>query len=383
MGGFEAGYDCEAGFAMKWVAAINRSEQLDWLVGSDIDEVILYHELYSREGGLVETELREMAQAAQQKNFKVSIQMDRLLEEKVFEQALVACDGFSDSWSIRVQDLGLAQALYERGRTFDLILEAGHANLKAIQAWEKLLHGPLRRIVLNNEIPKRNLHPILSSLDIETETLGFGSLMMYYTPRSLLSFAGESGKDSLIQSDEMGPGSYRLHESAAGTIMYYNKDLSLMRYIEELQQAGLERLRLDLREVDLESFRALQESIKQQSDQPIKMSWDRPLLHGFYGENKSDSIFDRLATKQVEREREPFAEVIDQTKSRLLVRTWFENLPLPLKMSAKDGKGRWHEWQIEKVEGLQNRQEKTVVDEEVFLIERPRRFPSGTLLYRG
>jgi putative protease len=368
---------------MRVIATVGQEEQLEWLSGDEIQEIILHHETFSREGGLPEAELQTIAKLAEAQGLQVSIQVDRLLEEHLFDQISEACFNFPEKWSIRVQDLGLAQVLYEKNRCFDLILEAGHANLNAIQAWETLLEGPLRRIVLNHEIPKRNLHPILSSLKVESETLGFGSLMMYYTPRSLLSYAKKGAKESMIQSDEMGPGSYRLAENAAGTIMYYNKDLSLLRYVTELEDAGLNVLRLDLREVTHEQYRALMQSFKERSDQALKTCWPRQLLHGFYGENKSDSIFDRLATKQIEREREPFAEVIDQTKSRLLVRTWIKGLKLPLRMSAKDGKGRWHEWEVAKVESMLDHHEKGLVDEEVFFVERPRRFPSGTLLYRG
>lgn len=368
---------------MKYTAIINREEQLSWLSGDHFCEVILYHERYSREGGLAEREIETLVHKAQERGFDVALQIDRLVEEKLFEQIFEACMNVPQDCVLRVQDLGLAHALFEQQRPFDLILEAGHANAKAIESWVTLLKKSVRRVVINHEIPKRNLHPILSRLEMETETLGFGPLIMYYSPRSLLSFAGQSEKDSLIRSDEMGAGSYRLKESQAGTVMYYNKDLSLLRYLDELDRAGLNLLRLDLRECEYQQFQALCQSIQERSDQSIKESWLRPLLHGFYGENKSDSIFDRLSTKQIEREKEPFAEVIDQTKTRLLVRTWLKDLELPLSMKAKDGKGRWHEWEVSKVESLSDRQEKASIDDEVFLLERPRRFPSGTLLYRA
>ena len=190
-------------------------------------------------------------------------------------------------------------------------------------------------------------------------------------------------KDALISSDEMGPGKYRLLENEAGTVMYFNKDLSLLRYINELDQAGLSCLRLDLREVDEEHWPSLLEALQSNSDAPLKASWPRSLLHGFYGENKSDSVFDRLSTKQVEWSREPWGEVLDQTPSRLLVRSWREQLKLPLAMAAKDGKGRWHEWMIEKTQGLDGVEHEKMIPEEIFLMQRPRRFASGTLLYRG
>ena len=368
---------------MKYSPVISSATQLDWLDDLNVDEVILYSETLSREGGLSQEEIFSLADKIIEKKWKVLIQVDRLVEENHFDAILKTCFNFSESWVMRVQDLGLAQAFYEANREFHLVLEAGHANNISIQTWCELLKGPLKRVVLNNEIPKRNLNPILSKLKVESETLGFGALIMYYTPRSLLSFSGHEQKQSLIQSDEMGLGHYRLLENKVGTVMYFNKDLSLLRYVDELDASGLTNLRLDLREVEEDHLLLLKESLLNQSDEPIKEAWPRPLLHGFYGENKSDSIFNRLTTKKVDWEREPFAEVLDQTKTRLLVRSWIENLNLPLKINAKDGKGRWHEWMVENVESLKDRSKSSSISETVFFLERPRKFASGTLLYRG
>lgn len=369
---------------MKYSFVLHSEEQLEWLRAFPKSEVVLYHTTWSREGGLAEVELRKVAAKAEELGHTVCLQFDRLIEEQHFPSYLESCLSYPTSWMLRVQDLGLAHSLSEKGREFQLVLEAGHANQQAISIWRELMGSCLKKIVLNNEIPKRNLHPLLSNLNgIDTETLGFGSLVMYYTPRSLLSWTPESAKESLIKSNEMGPGSYRLNENEAGTVMYFNKDLCLIRYIEELDEAGLTHLRIDLREVDSNSWEALFESIQKKLDVDIKETWPRPLLHGFYGENKSDSVFDRLSTKKVEWEQQPFGEVLDQTKSRLLIKLWEEDLKFPLQLNAKDGKARWHSWEVNQVESLSGQVMRQTINEEVFFIERPRRFPSGTLLYRG
>jgi len=367
---------------VKFVPIIQSVEQLDWIATVAVDEVIFYHRQFSREGGLDFEAIKRLAQVAELKAYRPLIQVDRLIEQSGFENVLETCLSWPKAWGIRVQDLGLAQALYEKNRSFQLILEAGHANFLAVEAWSQLLAGPLERVVLNNEIPKRNLHPMLAKLECPSESLGFGSLVMYYTPRALLSWSGQV-KHALISSDEMGSGKYCLLESEAGTVMYFNKDLSLLRYIGELDQAGLGCLRLDLREVGPEHWLFLLDALQSNSDAPLKSNWPRPLLHGFYGENKSDSVFDRLGTKQVEWSREPWGEVLDQTSSRLLVRAWREQLELPLSLAAKDGKGRWHEWSVERVYGLDGAEYEKRIPTEIFLMQRPKLFASGTLLYRG
>lgn len=379
MGRFGKGHGFEA-CVVKWVYALRSEAQFKALSLAEGDEVLLYHDLGAREGGLSLSEIEEIASGLQN---TLLIQYDRLVEESEFEEHLNHCLELSRLGTLRVQDLGLAHALYEKGLSFQLVLEAGHANGEAIHAWLNLMGEKVERIVLNNEIPKRNLHPLLKGLKVPTETLGFGSLVMYYTPRSLLSWSGHSASEHLIQSEDMGPGQYRLSESSAGTVMYYNKDLSLLRYIGELEEAGLTHMRLDLREFEPEQISALLSSVRTQSDEAIKSVWGRPLLHGFYGENKSDSVFDRLSAKKVHWEQQPFGEVLDQTNSRLLVKLWSEERSLPLKLNAKDGKGRWHAWEVEQVESLWGTVSRENIENEVFFVERPRKFASGTLLYRG
>jgi U32 family peptidase len=363
---------------MHFTAYVSTQAQLAWAEDLGCAEVLIPLNGFSREEGFDLKDCPALLAESQQRGLEPILMADRLVEQAGFE-ALLARMLELPFKSIRVSDCGLAQRLLAQSRKVQLSLESGHANFEALQAWVSLM-PQLDRVVLNHQIPRRNLLPLLPKLKLETELLGLGPIAMYYTPRKLLSIQGCGSKESLIHSDEMGPGQYRLAESEAGTVMHYDKWLCLLPHREELQQAGLSHLRLDLRFVQAQELEALKTAL-QDVNFSLRKAWERPLLHGFYGENKSDSIFSKLVGRRPDMERSVLGEVMDRVASRLLVLLQ-KNCALGDWVGAQHGRGDWLKWDLDELWTPQGEPLLAAKAGQLVLMKRPKNLAVGTYLYR-
>jgi hypothetical protein len=86
---------------VKFVPIIQSAEQLDWVSTLPVDEVIFYHQQFSREGGLGFDEIKPLAELAKSKGFRALIQVDRLIEESNFEAILKTCLSWPKSSRLR------------------------------------------------------------------------------------------------------------------------------------------------------------------------------------------------------------------------------------------------------------------------------------------
>lgn len=358
------------------LAQIDAFEQVSMASALDCREVLISCSVFSREGGVAYQALPELLEQVKKSGLRPILQVDRLVEQGRFETVLKLM--LESACVCRVSDVGLAYALNERGHSFQLSLESGHANLEAQLAWVSRL-PQLERLCLNHQIPKTHLFPMLSRLPVPAELFVMGPLAMYYTPRSLLSWAGGEREQVLIQAEDMGPGQYELLQSEAGTVMRYNKWLSLVPYLPELEEAGVGAVRFDLRQMSASDFEHLQAAVKDPS-YPLKAHFSRPLLHGYYGDNRSDSIFSKLVGRRPDMEKVCWGEVVDRSSSRLLIKT-SRALGSSKILQAKDGKGRWHEWEVECCWGALGEVLESPPEEGLVQIKKPRNFPVGTYLY--
>jgi hypothetical protein len=338
----------------------------------------------SREGGMGWDEALACVEDLQNQGVQVTLLWDRLVEEDEFEQQfkrVTSAFQRSENIAFRVSDVGLARRCQLEAIPYELSLESGHANSLAIRAWLRQLPD-VRKVALSHQIPRRNMLPMLKELreafQTSFEIMALGPIAMYYTPRKLLQFQGEA-ESARIQSDEMGPGRYDLVESEAGTVMFYDKWLNLLPHRAELTEAGMSFFRLDLRQVSASEVEALRQTLLGE-EVDLRKVWSRPLLHGFYGENKSDSIFSKLVGRRPDMELSLVAEVVSRHESRLLLRL-SEPVIAGLRVKAKDGKGRWHHWQLDLLETPLGERLDECSSGDLVSVKRIRNFAVGTYLY--
>lgn len=242
-------------------------------------------------------------------NAKAILEWDVLYPENTLPDALRIFEKIPlhDFSAIRIQDPGLVHLIKNRysWMPVHLILETGNHNLIALQKWEEYLGKQLARLVLSNELSREHLEKYARELNTPIEVLVFGRILLFYTPRKLLS---PLEKEKTIKSyltafgtsEESPHSGFPIIENAHGTFMFNVKDLSLIDHLEELESLGVGNARLDLRfDNSMDQIRDLK-----------NFKGTRPLIKGFYQINKTDILFSKLKNRKTNRKDFGFLGVV-------------------------------------------------------------------------
>lgn len=366
---------------MKYSVLLDDIKLLNQFSPAEIEEIIIPCAGFSREGGLAEDKAIELHHEATEKGFRTVLLADRLLEERHFHEFVERLSIWAQRTTVRVQDSGVAYWLKKKELNFQLSLEVGNANTLGIEGWLEILSPCVTKVVLNNQIPREHLLPILAKLEIPTEILGLGPILMYYTPRKLLSFQDIAEETVEATSDESGTKTFRFRESAAGTVMYFSKELCLVPHTEELDEAGLDYLRLDLRDSKPDQVSVAITSFKSGDTTELKSIWPYPLLTGYYKINKSDAIFKHLPKKRKEEEMLAVAEILDSSENQLLIRA-LQTITEGMQVLAVNTRNTETHWDIGNLKPLCSSDCGSVVDGDLLLIQKPAKFLPGTFIYK-
>ncbi len=308
---------------MKFTTFAQDLKQLEIIKESNLDEVILSHKSFSRMGRLTSDEFNQMAKYAQELFLEVIFEWDILMTQKVFDKTISLLNEIQWPYvdKIRLQDPGALQYCMENfpDKKIQFICENGNHNLLGLKTWQNYIGERLDRLIISAELPKTTLMTYCHELDCELELLGLGKILLFYTPRNLLSPL-VSNKEEVMEatgaSEESPHKGFPIVENIHGTFMFHIKDQYLLDYIDELTQMGMSYLRLDLRDCD---FRLL-EKIKKNQLEEFKVSYHRPLMKGFYRTNKTDVLFPKLKNNRLQlRDEKYLGEVVDVAKKDFLV----------------------------------------------------------------
>jgi putative protease len=289
---------------MKLISYAENSVQVETLIKNGISEIIVSCKELSRfHQNDLET-LLALTNVILKHKGKAILEWDVLYPENTLAQAMnvflkLPLHDFS---AIRVQDPGLIYLIKNQYSwlPIQIILETGNHNLVALQKWEEYLGPQLERLVLSNELSREHLKSYTVLLKTPIEVLVFGRILLFYSPRKLLSPLGEGDNSALGTSEESPHSGFPIIENMHGTFMFNVKDLSLMDHLDELDEMGIHAGRLDLR---------FDNSIDQISNLE-KFSGPRPLVKGFYQINKTDILFSKLKNKKTNRTDENFLGVV-------------------------------------------------------------------------
>ena len=128
------------------------------------------------------------------------LQWDLLHDEKSFQEAIGILKELplEEFFAIRVQDLGAANWLRKHHRNLKLqwIVEGSNHNIKGLLRWSEFLKPQLDRLVLSSEIPESVLKRFFTELPQGCEILGIGRVLLFYSPRHLLSSLNETNEKS-------------------------------------------------------------------------------------------------------------------------------------------------------------------------------------------
>jgi U32 family peptidase len=145
------------------------------------------------------------------------------------------------------------------------------------------------------------------TLPVSCEVLGVGQILLFYSPRSLLTphLPSEAEEIPVLQtnivSTELPNRLFPTLETPHGTLMFFDKDQFILDHLEGLRESGCHRIRLDLRhlgqdgdsarEIDIISQQALADPAK------LRSQWPRETRAPFFKANRTTNFFPRLKSK--------------------------------------------------------------------------------------
>lgn len=325
---------------MRAVTYIESFEQLLYLISSGQKfEAIFAHRKLSRYGRLEFEEIYQCTKLARENNLKTILEWDVLNTSDRFSEteAILQTARLDQFDAIRVQDPGAIEYLLEKTNSkIQLVLESGNHNLLGIQTWVEYVGDRLDRIVLSIELPKDKLREYAEKLNVDIEFYILGQILIFYTPRNLLSALykdhddqlGSSQNKSFLmaegESEESPHKGFPLVENEHGTFMFHVKDQCLLDHIEELSDFGISHVRLDLRRTDrqemLPSLLKLISNFDLQNAKDLKAQYRRDVIKGYYNVNKSDVLFPKLKNHRIQRKDENFlGHVVEVSKNKYMV----------------------------------------------------------------
>lgn len=358
---------------MKTMTYLENGHQLDDLLSSGVDEVILSPKETSRFGTMSLDEVLSLALKLKETDLKIYFEWDILATEKPFSDLTKNLSRVD--WSlfeaVRVQDPGAMEWMRENApqTKLHLILERGNHNLIGLLRWIELYKEQVVRVCLSLELSRDKLKEAIEKLGVEIEFLALGRILLFYTPRNLLSvpyFDHEDAetksyyqkpKEALGHSEESPHSGFPILENAHGTFMFNTRDHCLLENIQELQQMGLSAIRFDLRfgapQELLKPLITLTKNFTLDSAQTLRELWPSKVIRGYYNANRSDRLFSKLKNARTQARDQNFAaEVVDAIKdSHLGFMVKHSTRPVKLGESFKvltpDGKNK--EFKLQKM----------------------------------
>jgi len=348
---------------MRLVSYIENSNQIQSLIDAGVNEVIIGPSTLSRFGKFSNNEACEIAKVLREAGIRVVLEWDILMTENVFNMTIKTFEFLDMSLfdAIRIQDPGAVNFCLDNFKDFpiQMILESGgHHNIEAVKIWQTLIGKNLERVVLSLELSKNILEEYIKELDVEVELLGLGRILLFYTPRSLVAPIFGSDDDTIklnqstievsASSEESPHKGFPVIENMHGTFMFNTKDIYLLEYLDELQETGLQNLRIDLRFGHdlslLTNVKSLMKSFLKENATDLKNRYPNTTIRGFFHVNKSDVLFKKLKNYRIQRSDLNFlGDVVEVNKKKhigIMLRSRKNSLNVgdTLRLHTPDGK---------------------------------------------
>ena len=321
---------------MKITSAAGNFEELELLHQYGVSEVLLGLKELSRFGKLDIHTLHAMAKKANELHLHPVLEWDILMTNDRIHLATetlakVELNLFS---AIRVQDSG-ALAIVKKlspALPIQLILETGNHNLEGVKRWCDTAGNKLERVILSSELTAQTLAHYIEYISVPIEVLGLGPILLFYTPRHLLSFQNlppDRYQNVIANSEEGFHKGFRLLENDHGTFMFHAKDYCLMDRLDRLVEMNLHSLRIDLRmNPDWSDLATIATLVKDANDRKFSLDaadafiqqYPQRVTRCFFQANATDVLFKKLSNENIVRNDEHFiGEVVEVAKEKYIL----------------------------------------------------------------
>lgn len=286
---------------------------------------------FSRYGQHCFQETFALAQFAQSLGFDCFLVWDLILTQSQFNQSVQLLENFdlSPFKGFQVQDPGVVRYIKHHlaDKKIILLCEMNHKNLDSLKTWKAYLGEQLLKVMVSPELSLKSLRA-LNDGTIPLEVSILGQILLFYTPRKLLSALSVDEKKQIKQSlkaigesEESPHKGFPLLENNHGTFMFHLKDLFLLDELENLKDFSLYINLSHLNNPHLLS--KVVEFVLTQKGQALdelKNHYPHKVTKGFFNVNKTDVLFPKLKNIRLNRYKENYlGEVVDVIKGKYLV----------------------------------------------------------------
>ena len=370
--------------------------ELEQIQQTSIREVILQHKSLSRMGKQSTKSLLSLLEAALSCGLSPVLQWDILSTEQTFQHCLTLLNRLplAKFHAIRVQDLGAAEWIRQEHPELplQLIVETGNHNITGLQRWTEYFGQQLQRLVLSTELPKSVLNEYSKILTVPCEILAVGRILLFYTPRKLLSSQDFSTDSPDFLEKKLVPGDqpqqqFPTVENQHGTFMFHHRDLFLLDYLPELQNTSLEVLRLDLQHLDLSAnwlikLSALLESFDKEKCTAIKSAWPTKITHGFFRANRTDLAIERIKNPHLKDHGETLVGyVVEAVKGEQLIILARKTFPFAKALLGITPEGRECNIAIEDIQTTDGQPVTEIVSGNLYQVPHVKYVTAQTLVY--
>lgn len=370
--------------------------QLKQIQNTSIREVILEHKLLSRLGQQDTKTLLSLLDGALTCGLSPVLQWDILSTEQTFQHCLTLLKRLplAKFHAIRVQDLGAAEFIRQKHPNIPLhlIVETGNHNLTGLLRWTEYFGSQLQRLVLSTELPKSVLNEYCQRLSVPCEILGVGRILLFYTPRKLLSINDSSEhspeflEKKLVPSDQP-QRQFPTIENQHGTFMFHHRDLFLLDYLPELQSSNLRMFRLDLRHLDLSGewvmkLTGLLESFDKEKSKALKSAWPTKITHGFFRANRTELAIARIKNPHLQDHGETLVGyVVEAIKGEHLILLLSKTFPFGKTLLGITPEGRECEISTAMIQTTNSQPVSEIVSGNLYQVPHVKYVTAQTLIY--
>ena len=370
--------------------------ELELIQQTSIREVILEHKSLSRMGKQSTKSLISLLDAALSCGLSPVLQWDILSTEQTFQHCLTLLNRLplAKFHAIRVQDLGAAEWIREKHPELplQLIVETGNHNITGLQRWTEYFGPQLQRLVLSAELPKSVLIEYSKILTVPCEILAVGRILLFYTPRKLLSSQDFSTNSADFLEKKLVPGDqpqrqFPTVENQHGTFMFHHRDLFLLDYLPELQNTSLEVLRLDLRHLELSADRLIKlsellHSFEKEKCTALKSTWPTKITHGFFRANRTDLAIERIKNPHLKDHGETLVgNVIEAIKGEHLIILARKTFPFAKTLLGITPEGRECDIATENIQTTDGQPVAEIVSGNLYQVPHVKYVTAQTLVY--
>lgn len=384
---------------MKSVISIDSIADLNHAIEAGVNEVIISTKEFSRLGKFPIADLDKAIELTQNAHTDIVFNWDILMTDDMFMQQSLEISklDLKKFKAIRLQDPGALEYILETTNySVQWIVETGNHNLIGLKSWVSYIGNKLDRLVLSIEIPKERLQVYLQELSCDTELLVLGRILLFYTPRNLLTPLYHDHDDKKMQpihsdflmasgnSEESPHKGFPIVENRHGTYMFHIKDHYLMENLPELREMKLNYARIDLSELSLlgQVASMIKDGV---ADKSFKDIYPKDVIRGFYSVNKTDILFKKLKNHRIQRQDKNYrGKVLESLKeSHLAIQVQQGKINCGDQLKFISPEGKMKELEIKNLRNIAGKDIESLEEGEIGLIKYHSGIIPMTVIYQN